>query len=107
LKIDKKDKLYSLYRRILKMPSACQQLTRAIIELAEFILAVLLLYAVYALPQPEWFSITFYIACCVWLAMHIVHCCLVHEADHAARRATRANAPSERTRLNTAFVQDV
>ena len=43
------------------MPSTCQQLTRAIIELAEFILTVLLLYAVYALPQPEWFSITFYI----------------------------------------------
>ena len=47
------------------MPSACQQLTRAIIELAEFILTVLLLYAVYALPQPEWFSITFYIGKCV------------------------------------------
>ena len=51
------------------MPSACQQLTRAIIELAEFILTVLLLYAVYALPQPEWFSITFYIGKCVILCI--------------------------------------
>ena len=54
------------------MPSACQQLTRAIIELAEFILTVLLLYAVYALPQPEWFSITFYIGKCVTRCVHIM-----------------------------------
>ena len=54
------------------MPSACQQLTRAIIELAEFILTVLLLYAVYALPQPEWFSITFYIGKCVIIMSSLI-----------------------------------
>ena len=52
------------------MPSACQQLTRAIIELAE--LTVLLLYAVYALPQPEWFSITFYIGKCVIIMSSLI-----------------------------------
>ena len=54
------------------MPSACQQLTRAIIELAEFILMVLLLYAVYALSQPEWFTITFYIGKCVIIMSSLI-----------------------------------